>query len=155
MYTLFAQYSQIWSSPPYNFNKVQLGLTYLGPVAGFVVASVFVVLYIDPIYNYLARRNDNDGEPEYRLAFANIGAVLLPISLFMFGWTVDIGSAWPIPLIATVLFGASQVSIFNPIQTYYIDAYAENAASALAAGAFLRSMAGGIIPLFVNQMLVF
>ena len=127
-------------------------MTYLGPVVGFVTLSIIVVIYIDSIYNYFARRNDDDGVPEYRLPFANIGAVLLPIALFMFGWTVEEGLAWPIPILATVLFGASQVSIFNPVQTYYIDSFAQNAASALAAGAFLRSVVGGIVPLFVSTL---
>jgi len=60
--------------------------------------------------------------------------------------------AWPIPLAATLFFGASQVSIFNTVQTYYIDAYTANAASALAAGAFLRSVIGGVVPIFVGGM---
>lgn len=152
MYSLFAEYNSIWTADPYNFNKIQVGLAYLGPVVGFVTLSIVVVMYIDTIYNYFARKHDNDGVPEYRLPFANVGAVLLPIALFMFGWTVDKGVAWPVPFIATILFGASQVSIFNPVQTYYIDSFAEMAASALAAGAFLRSMVGGIVPLFVSKM---
>lgn len=114
--------------------------------------SIVVIVSIDPIYNYLSRKNNDDGVPEYRLAFANIGAVLLPVSLFMFGWTIEKEYPWPVPETATVLFGASQVSIFNPVQTYYIDAYAQNSASALAAGAFLRSIVGGIVPLFVGEM---
>ena len=152
MYSLFAQYNSIWSAPPYNFNKIQAGLAYFGPIVGFVAVSIFAVLYIDSIYNYFAGKHDNEGVPEYRLPFANIGAVLLPIALFMFGWTVEKGITWPIPILATVLFGASQVSIFNPVQTYYIDAFAQNAASALAAGAFLRAVVGGIVPLFVPTM---
>lgn len=51
-----------------------------------------------------------------------------------------------------MLFGASHVSIFNCVQTYYIDAYESNAASALAAGAVLRSLVGGVVPLFVSGM---
>lgn len=152
MYSLFASYNAIWSSPPYYFNKMQVGLCFLAPAVGFVSLSVFVVMYIDPIYNYLARKYKDDGQPEYRLAFANIGAVLLPISLFWFGWSVEQGLSWPIPVLASALFGASQVAIFNPVQTYYIDSFAENAASALAAGAFLRSVVGGIVPLFVGKM---
>ena len=110
------------------------------------------MLYIDSIYNYFSRKNNDDGQPEYRLPLANIGAGLLPISLFWFGWTTDYGKPWPIPLLATVFFGASQVSVFNPVQTYYIDAYGSSAASALAAGAFLRSIIGGIVPLFVSDL---
>ncbi len=78
--------------------------------------------------------------------------MLLPISLFWFGWTVEYGQPWPAPFAASILFGASQVAVFNPVQTYYIDAYGSAAASALAAGAFLRSVIGGVVPLFVGKL---
>ncbi|KAF2173912.1 hypothetical protein M409DRAFT_62131 [Zasmidium cellare ATCC 36951] len=152
MYSLYSQYTSIWSAPPYEFSKKQIGLTYLGPAVGFIICAVFIVLFIDKVYSALAERNGDEGQPEYRLPMANVGAVFLPISLFWFGWAVEKNAPWPVPVLATMLFGASQVSIFNCVQTYYIDAYETNAASALAAGAFLRSVVGGIVPLFVSGM---
>jgi hypothetical protein len=152
LYSLYAQYETIWTEAPYNFSKVQVGLAYCGPAIGFVTIAVVCVVFIDRIYNYLSRRNNDDGQPEYRLPLANLGAVLLPISLFWFGWTIDARMAWPIPFVATIFFGASQVAVFNPVQTYYIDAYGSAAASALAAGAFLRSVIGGLVPLFVGSL---
>lgn len=152
MYSLYTNYQAVWSSPPYNFTTVQVGLAYLAPAAGFCSVAAFVVPYIDKIYGKLAEKNDNDGKPEYRLPLANIGAVCLPASLFWFGWSVQDELPWPVPMASTLLFGASQVSIFNTVQNYYIDSFEKNAASALAAGAFLRSIIGGIIPLFVPQM---
>ncbi|CAF9924513.1 MAG: hypothetical protein GOMPHAMPRED_003661 [Gomphillus americanus] len=152
MYSLYAQYTSIWTKPPYQFTKTEVGFAYLGPAIGFVLTSIIVILSIDKVYDWAAKRNDSDGQPEYRLPLANVGALLLPVSLFWFGWTVEKGLHWSIPLIGTVLFGASQVGIFNTVQTYYIDAYASNAASALAAGSFLRSIVGAIVPLFVGKM---
>ncbi|KAK3717491.1 hypothetical protein LTR37_005881 [Vermiconidia calcicola] len=155
LFSIYAQYQSIWSSPPWNFNKTQVGLAYLGPAVGFLIVSAVCVAFIDKVYTSLCRRNgedENDGQPEYRLPLANIGAVLLPVSLFWFGWTVEKGFDWPVPILATVFFGASQVSVFNPVQTYYIDAYGSSAASALAAGAFLRSVIGGVVPLFVGTL---
>ncbi|KAF3771349.1 hypothetical protein M406DRAFT_35096 [Cryphonectria parasitica EP155] len=152
MYSLYAEYSNIWSGSPYFFDQSQLGWAYLAPMLGFVLTSVFIVRYNNRLYNYLARRHGDDGQPEYRLPMANIGAVFLPASLFWFGWALQDQRAWQVPLAAMLLFGASQVSIFNTVQTYYIDAFADRAASALAAGAFLRSMVGGIVPLFVGGM---
>jgi multidrug resistance protein len=152
MYTLYSQYTNIWTSSPYNFSKSQVGLAYLGPACGFIFTSIFIILFIDRLDNYLAKRHNDSAEPEYRLPMANIGAVFLPVSLFWFGWTVEKGLPWPVPLAATLFFGASQVSIFNTVQTYYIDAYESNAASALAAGSFLRSVLGGVVPLFVSGL---
>lgn len=75
------------------------------------------------------------------------------ICLFWFAWTLPThAQPWPIPLSATLLFGASQVAIFNTTQNYYIDAFEKYAASALAAGAVLRSVLGGQVPLYVNAL---
>ena len=120
LYSLYAQYESIWTSSPYNFSKTQVGLAYLGPAVGFVIIAVITVLYIDKIYNYFAELNQDDGQPEYRLPLANIGAVFLPASLFMFGWTIEKQYTWPVPVLASVFFGASQVSVFNPVQTYVL-----------------------------------
>ena len=153
MYSLYSIFTTVWSSPPYNFDVVQVALTYLAPATGFLLTACIVVPFIDRIYNRLAEKsNDGEGRPEYRLPLANIGAVFLPTSLFWFGWTVDQGKPWPVCLSAMLFFGASQVSIFNTVQNYYIDSFESMAASALAAGAFLRSIIGGLAPLFVPKL---
>lgn len=116
MYTLYARFTKIWSSPPYNFTKEMVGLAYLGPAAGFILMSVLVVSTVDRVNRLLEEYYDDD-EPEYRLLIANVGAVFLPVSLFWFGIAVEKDTAWPVPLIAAMFFGASQIGIFNPIQT--------------------------------------
>lgn len=153
MYSLYSAFTNIWTSPPYTFTEPQLALTYLFPATGFTLAAIFIVPGIDKLYHRLVDRNDGEAVPEYRLPLAGIGAVLLPISLFWFGWTVEFGKPWYVPLLATVLFGASQVCIFNTTQNYYIDSFEKFAASALAAGAFLRSIFGGQVPLYVGGLI--
>lgn len=153
MYSLYSNYTTIWSDEPYNFNTLQVGVAYLSPAAGFIATAFIVVPFMDPIYKKMADLyNDGEGKPEYRLPLSNIGAVCLPISLFWFGWAIEKELYWPIPLAATLFFGASQISIFNSFQNYYIDSFESKAASALAAGAFLRSIIGGIVPLFIPKM---
>lgn len=44
------------------------------------------------------------------------------------------------------------MSIFNTTQNYYIDSFERYAASALAAGAFLRSLFGAQVPLYVDGL---
>lgn len=152
MYSLYTNYTKIWKRPGYDFDTTDVALSYLAPAAGFIITAIFIVPYIDKVYSQLSKRNKNDGKPEYRLPLANVGALFLPCSLFWFGWTVEHDRPWPVPLSAMLLFGASQVSIFNSVQNYYIDAFESMAASALAAGAFLRSIVGGVVPLFVPTL---
>lgn len=40
MFTLYATFTNVWTSPPYNFTKKQLALTYLAPAVGFIIAAI-------------------------------------------------------------------------------------------------------------------
>ena len=112
----------------------------------------FLVPQIDVIYNKLTERHDGEAKPEYRLPIANVGAVLVPASLFWFAWTVEAHTHWFITTLSTVFFGLGQITILNSVQNYYIDAFQRYAASAIAAGAVFRSLVGGIIPLFAPAL---
>ena len=147
MYSLFTNMEDIFKSEPYNFNTTQVGFLYLGAGLGFLIAVWFIVPRIDTVYNRLTEQNNGKAKPEYRLPLANIGSVLLPITIFWFGWTVEYRLWWGIPIAATLFFGLGQVAVFNTVQNYYIDAFSKYAASAIAAGAVFRSLVGGVIPL--------
>ena len=146
IYSLYTNFEQIFTDC-YGFDTIQVGLTYLGPGIGFLIAVWFIVPRIDTIYNKLTERNKGIPQPEYRLPLANIGAVFIPMSLFWFGWSVERGTHWIVPIIGTVFFGVGMVTVLNTAQNYYIDAFSKYAASAIAAGAVFRSLVGGAVPL--------
>ena len=66
----------------YGFSILQVGLIYLGPGLGFLTAVWFIVPKIDTIYNRLSEKH-GESKPEFRLPIANIGSILIPISLFV------------------------------------------------------------------------
>ncbi|KAI9686163.1 MAG: hypothetical protein M1822_003818 [Bathelium mastoideum] len=146
-YSLYTNMQSIYSGE-YGLNTEQVGLLYLFPGCGFLIAVWFLVPRIDTVYNALTRRNKGESKPEYRLPLANIGAVFIPISLFWFAWTVEYHAPWPATIISTLFYGIGQVMIVNCVQNYYIDSFEKYAASAIAAGAVFRSVVGGITPLF-------
>ena len=150
-YSLYTNFEAIYGSL-YGFNTTQVGLMYLGPGLGFMIAVWFIVPKIDTVYNHLAYKNEGVAKPEFRLPLANIGAVFIPISLFWFAWTVEYEVHWTVPLISTVFFGLGQITILNTVQNYYIDSFSKYAASAIAAGAVFRSIVGGIVPLGVPAL---
>ena len=101
------------------------------------------------------------------------GTIFLPFGLLLNGWTAQNRVFWlvpdivrPLPLYhlprpifliepriqCTVFLGAGMILNFQSIQTYVIDAFTLHAASALAAVAFLRSLAGFGFPLFAPAM---
>ena len=152
MYTLYTNMQEIYSLDPYNFTTMQIGILYVAPGIGFLLAVWLLVPYIDKVYNTLSSRNGDSGKPEYRLPLANIGAVLLPISMFWFAWTIAMRAHWAATISSTVFWGFGQVAIFNTVQNYYIDAFAKYAASAIAAGSVVRSLFGGIVPAFTPAL---
>ncbi|KAK5150836.1 membrane transporter [Cryomyces antarcticus] len=150
-YSLYTNMQAIYGGE-YGFSTEQVGLLYLFPGLGFLTAVWFVVPRIDTVYNALTKRNNGRAKPEFRLPLANIGAVIVPLSLFAFAWTVEFHVHWLATLVSTFFYGIGQVVIFNTVQNYYIDSFEQYAASAIAAGAVFRSVAGGVVPLFAPSL---
>ena len=150
-YSLYTNFQAIYGDL-YSFDTTTVGLMYLGPGLGFLTAVWFIVPKIDTVYNYLGRKNNVEPKPEYRLPLANIGAVLIPSSLFVFAWTVQFKVHFVVPLISTAFFGLGQITILSTCQNYYIDSFQKYAASAIAAGAVFRSIVGGILPLGASKL---
>jgi len=151
-YSLYTQFETIYGKG-YGFTTLQVGLVYLGPGIGFLIAVWFLVPRIGSVYNSLTKKHNGEGKPEYRLPIANVGSVLIPVSLFSFAWAVQFHLHWAITILPTFFYGIGQVAIFNSVQNYYIDSFEKYAASAIAAGALFRSVIGGVVPLFTTALL--
>ncbi|CAN8095663.1 unnamed protein product [Discula destructiva] len=150
-YSLYTNFQDIYGGI-YGFDTEKVGLMYLGPGVGLVLAVRLLVPRIDDVYKKLQAKNHGVAQPEYRLPLANIGAVLLPVSLFSFAWLVHFHAHWFTTVAAAFLYGIGQVVIINCTQNYYIDAFEKYAASAVAAGAVFRSVIGGAVPLFAPAL---
>ncbi|OJJ32214.1 hypothetical protein ASPWEDRAFT_117312 [Aspergillus wentii DTO 134E9] len=141
----------------YEFEVWQRGLCFLGLLVGMGFA-----ILTDPLWrsNYVrleknhkeAHGVDAPFQPEWRLPPAIAGAPLVTVGLFMFAWTIYSSVHWIVPIIGSALFGAGTILVYSGIFTFLVDAYPTYSASALAANSFLRSMFGGIFPLFGIQM---
>ncbi|KAK0119202.1 hypothetical protein ONS95_008061 [Cadophora gregata] len=151
-YSMYTQFQSIYGGL-YGFSTLQVGLTYLGPGLGFLTAVWFLVPRIGTVYNSLSKKHNNVPKPEYRLPLANIGSVLIPVSLFTFAWTTEYHIHFMVPITATFFYGIGQVAIFNAVQNYYIDSFEKYAASAIAAGSLFRSVVGGVVPVFTGALL--
>lgn len=150
-YSLYTNFQAIFGDL-YGFSPSQVGLVFLAPGAGFILALWLVIPKIDTIYNALTSRNHDEPKPEFRLPLANIGCVLLPISLFWLAWTVEYRIHWFVPVLSTTFFAFGQLIIFNTVQNYYIDSFPGYAASAIAAGSLFRSVVGGFVPLIAPAL---
>lgn len=151
-YSIYTNMQNIYSDKPYSMNSEQIGLLYLGPGLGFLASVRFLVPRIDTVFNRLTAKNDGKSVPEFRLPLANIGSVLIPVSLFWFAWTVEYRVHWTASIAATFFYGIGQVVILNTVQNYYIDSFSQYAASAIAGGSVFRSLLGGLVPLFAPML---
>lgn len=76
------------------------------------------------------------------------GGLLVPVGLFLYGWTTHYRIHWIVPDIGCAIFATGLIVGFQCVQSYVVDAYSRYAASATGAVAFMRTMAGFGFPLF-------
>jgi MFS family permease len=127
-------------------------LAFIGIAVGSNAALGYMIFAGNPKY---ARELEYKGAlpPEARLPTGLIGAILLPIGLFIFAWTcVPTSIHWIVPIGATVPYGAGLVLIFLACNNYLVDMFCHNAASVLAGGTVVRSIMGVVLPLCTLDM---
>ncbi len=107
MLTTFPRVFQI----QYGFSNGSVGLTYLGMGIGSFFGLAFCGAVSDRLVVKLTKRNGGAAKPEYRLPTMFIGALIVPISLFLYGWTADKKVHWILPIIGTAFFGAGMFGV--------------------------------------------
>lgn len=146
LYLLFTTYTVVFEEL-YSFSSANVGLSYIATGIGMFMGLILVGASSDRILKRLAARNSGGMKPEYRLPPLVFLGVLMPIGLFIYGWTAQHRIQWAVPMFGTLLFGIGLIACMICIQTYLIDAFTKHAASAVAANTLLRSILGGLLPL--------
>ncbi|MCJ1457115.1 hypothetical protein MMC28_007481 [Mycoblastus sanguinarius] len=110
---------------------------------------VAIVLYGTTSDRYIKYKQSTEGimKPKYRLPSMLVGAIVLPIGFFLYGWTAAKQVQWIAPLAGTAMIGFSVILTILPTENYLVDSYDLYSASAIAAGVILRAFAGAVIPL--------
>ncbi|KOS46762.1 hypothetical protein ACN38_g2245 [Penicillium nordicum] len=150
LYLLFTTITSVFEEQ-YNFSQGPVGLTYLGLGVGSLIGLCILGVTSDRLLNYLSVKNGQK-KPEYRLPPMIPGAVFVPISLFIYGWTAYYKTHWIVPIIGTSFLGAGMMITFMCVSTYLVDAFTHYAASAMAANTVFRSLAGAMLPLAGPKM---
>jgi MFS family permease len=109
LYLFFGAFPLVFGGN-HRFTTSQTGLSFVGIFIGMVGACL-----MDPIFhkNYvrlikereLATGEVGGSEPEYRLPPAIVGAVFVPVGLFIFAWTTYATVHWIVPIIGSAIFG--------------------------------------------------
>jgi MFS family permease len=134
----------------YHFSTGASGLAYLGAGFGFIFALLVFAATSDRTYKALARHGTP--KPEIRLAPIALGSPLAFAGLVMYGWGLDKGVHWMVPIIGAAIFGMSLIAFLMPAGTYLIEVFGDYSASATGALAILRSIAGAVLPLCAGKL---
>lgn len=111
--------SSILSSPPYNFDSLQVGLTYIAPSIGALLGGLYSGPLTDWFMIRLAKRNNGVREPEQRLWGLSAYCIIIIGGLILWG----VGAAHEIPW-GGILVGGAMVSFCNVLGGAYSIAYA-------------------------------
>ncbi|KAL7907590.1 major facilitator superfamily domain-containing protein [Trichoderma velutinum] len=140
----------------YGMNAGQVGLIFLSISVGVSISIICYVTYLKLVFEREIK-TQGLGEPERRLVCGLPASFLVPIGLFVFGWTGNSSPEipWIVPTIGITIFVIGIFIIFQVIFIYIAISYPMYSASLFAANDFVRSSIGcGAIhfsrPLFIN-----
>ncbi|KAE8146582.1 major facilitator superfamily domain-containing protein [Aspergillus avenaceus] len=150
-YLLLATFPVVWTEL-YGENLGIAGLNYISIAIGSFSGIVLNAIFIDRIYRHLKDRNNGSGCPEFRTPTIFIGSLMITVGLFWYGWSVQGHIHWIMPNVGVAIFVAGTMGCMQGMQTYIVDSYQTYAASAMAACALLRSLAGFGFPLFAPYL---
>lgn len=111
LYLMFMTFPRVFQGQ-YGFSNVSVGLTYLGAGIGCFIGLALCGAVSDRLVVTLTKRNGGTAKPEYRLPTMFLGALIVPIGLFLYGWTADKEVHWIVPIIGTGFFGAGMFGVF-------------------------------------------
>ncbi|MCJ1396489.1 hypothetical protein MMC18_009379 [Xylographa bjoerkii] len=138
----------------YKWKQDLTGLAYLGGGIGDFVGMLICAIFYGRLYTWMCTcySEDGTGRPEFRTTFMQLGMLIKPIGLFMFGWTAEYQLHWICPLLGVMIFCCGMLMTYISIQTYMVDAFDKYAAGSLAALVVCRQSMGAIPPIFGFQL---
>ncbi|KAJ6171224.1 hypothetical protein N7470_000291 [Penicillium chermesinum] len=137
-----------FDKPPYKFGTIIVGLLYIPNSLGYFIAAVFGGRWMDRIMQREAKRANRYDEkgrlvfhPEDRMREnAWLGAFLFPAGLLWYGWTVDKGVFWLVPMIANFFFGIGSMLIFTLVTTMLTEFMPKKSSTGVALNNFMRNI---------------
>jgi len=146
LYILLTTITEVFETA-YYFSQGEAGLAYLGLSLGMVTGVLLCVGTSDWWLKRQAASHDGQMKPEYRLPPMVLGGVLIPIGLFVYGWTAQYRVFFIVPMIGTATLGFGFFVTTIPLSAYLVDAYKADAASAIAGTIVMRCIVGAVLPL--------
>ncbi|KAE8445213.1 hypothetical protein EG329_013585 [Mollisiaceae sp. DMI_Dod_QoI] len=151
----------------YAFSPAWTGYSFLSFSIGATAGIIICNLFLDRLYTFLGRKSgshDVDGtpHPENRLPFLIFGALLMPITIFFYGFIPSLHSpssqsnplslSISLFLITVALQGFFLLIISVSLASYIVDAFGLYSASAMTIVLIVRCLAGTVLPLCIPPL---
>jgi MFS family permease len=150
LYMFFVAYPIVYQGGK-GWNAGSTGLMFI-PLAIGVVMSAACSPFVNKHYLSLYTKYSGKPPAEVRLIPMMFSCWFIPIGLFIFAWTSYPSIHWIGPAIGGWPVGFGFIFLYNSANNYLVDTYQHQAASALAAKTFIRSLWGAATVLFTEQM---
>lgn len=152
LYILSVSVQQTFSSAPYNFSTLIVGLLYIPSALGYMIASPIGGKWCDYIMIREAKaagRYDENGKlvfiPEDRMREnAYIAGAMFPAALILYGWAGDQGWHWMVAAVANFFFGVGSMVIFSVATTMLTEFMPRKSSSGVALNNLVRNIAAAI-----------
>ncbi|KEF62367.1 uncharacterized protein A1O9_00339 [Exophiala aquamarina CBS 119918] len=156
LYVLNVSIQYTFEREPYAYQTIIIGLLYIPNSLGYLLASLLGGRWMDNIMKreaLKANRIDERGKliyhPEDRMREnAWLGACLYPAAFIWYGWTVEKGVFWIVPMIANFFYGVGSMLIFAMATTMLTEFMPGRSSSGVALNNLCRnilSCIGGIV----------
>jgi len=122
------------------------------PLIVGVLLSAACAPLVNKHYLGISKRYNGHPPAEARLIPMMCSCWFIPIGVFIFAWTSYEDMHWAGPAMGGLSVGFGFIFLYNSANNYLVDSYQHQAASALAAKTFLRSIWGAACVLFTVQM---
>ncbi|KAH6962448.1 major facilitator superfamily domain-containing protein [Ilyonectria sp. MPI-CAGE-AT-0026] len=142
---MFSVAASMLPLPPYNFTVVQVGLFFLAPFVGAVIATPLTGPLSDWMILRLAKRNNGVYEPEMRLYPAFIGGILTMAGILMFGMGIVYGAPWILLAVGVAIYTLGFISCTDIALAYLIDSYVNIIGDAMVGIGTVRNLFAVIV----------
>lgn len=106
----------------YDFTPGQSGLVFISITVGCALGGLALVFLDAHTFRLHVRRRNSEPLPSERMLWgAMMGGPLMAVALFWFAWTSQPQSHWIVSVLATGLFGFSNILIFVGLQRAFSD----------------------------------
>lgn len=137
----------------YHESQVTSSLNYIAIAIGSTVSTQLGGHTMDWIYKKLSERSpDRKGQPEFRMPYAAIGSLFVPVGLFWYAWSGEEKIIWIMVDIGAGVFTLGSFLLSQAFLAYLIDEFSDHAASANASSRLLSYVFGFAFPLFTPSL---